>query len=137
MREVKTPEEVGESLTQIIEKVNRSEKQGMKNKEIVSNLLGLAGFAKNPYISVTSGIASMILGNISNGIILDRTELIVSMSKGAVEKEIKSDNNYYKNFLGLENALDNPNRPTSRYDAAKNARKILDLYHKTYKPFVR
>ena len=41
MREVKTPEEVGESLTQIIEKVNRSEKQGMKNKEIVSNLLGL------------------------------------------------------------------------------------------------
>ena len=68
---------------------------------------------------------------------LDRTELVISISKGIVKKNIESDSNYYKNFFELEKAIDNPKSTTSRYDAARNARKILDLYYKTYKPFAR
>ena len=64
MREAKTEGEIAESLTRIMEKINADKKEGKKNKEIISNVLGVAGFVPDPYISVGSGVASMILGNV-------------------------------------------------------------------------
>ena len=128
-------DEVSLSLTRIFEAINKEAKKTGDFKTATSNILGLAAFTAIPLISISSGLGVLMIGNLPDGKILSRADLVISMSNGIIDKKLTTNKKYIDAFTSLDKTMTNP--LTNRSQSAATMRQILTMHYEVYKPFVR